>query len=168
MNSYHLMIWHTNTQTCSNEIYRIRLSHHHHHHFHGVIETIRCLVLLWCAQSNWSINTLVTFSFCLYACLSACISSLLVDVRVKRRKHVLEVLHTSCAITFSRSMNVISFCLSVCLSIWSVHVKQVCIIYIYTNMIKGYITGRNRVIVWTNHFVHNKDTYTYSWEHDIG
>lgn len=46
-NSYHLMIWHTNTQTCPNEIYRIGLSHHHR--LHGVIKTIRCLVWLWYA-----------------------------------------------------------------------------------------------------------------------
>jgi hypothetical protein len=116
MHSYHLMIWHTNAQTCSNEIYCIRLSHHHHHdhHLHGVIKTIRCLVLLWYAQSNWSINTLIIFSLCLYFCVSAWICSLLTDERVKRRKHMLEVLHTSCAITFCRSMNVISFfCLSI-------------------------------------------------------
>jgi hypothetical protein len=50
--------------------------------------------------------------------------------------------------------------LSVCLSVYlkSIHIKQVYTIYIYANMIKGYITGRDRVIVWTNHFVHNKDT----------
>jgi len=113
MHSYHLMIWHTNTQTCPNEIYCIRLSHHHRH---GVIKIIRCLVLLWWAQSNWSINTLITFFLCLYACLSAWIYSLLSDEKAKERKHVLEVLHTSYVITFYQSMNVISFCLSVCLS----------------------------------------------------
>ena len=48
-------------QTCSNEIYRIRLSHHHHQHHRGVIKIIRCLVLLWRAQSKWSINIVVTF-----------------------------------------------------------------------------------------------------------
>jgi len=34
-------------------------------------------------------------------------------------------------------------------------------------MIKGYITEHDQVIVWTNHFVHNKDIHAYLWEHDI-
>jgi hypothetical protein len=30
-------------------------------------------------------------------------------------------------------------------------------------MIKGYITGCDRVTMWTNHFVHNKDTHTHTY-----
>jgi len=34
-------------------------------------------------------------------------------------------------------------------------------------MIKGYITGRDSVIVWTNHFFHNKDIHTHTRENMI-
>lgn len=88
-----LIIWWFDIQTdrhvLTNEIDRIRSSHHQHHHhqhyFHGVIQTVRCRVLLWCAQSNCSINTIVTFSLCLYICLSACINWLLADEIARER-----------------------------------------------------------------------------------
>jgi len=111
------------------------------------------------------VNQHIDHFFSLSIRLSVCLNLFIVKwwESKRERKHVLEVLHTSYVITFYQSMNVISFCLSVCLPAYlkSVHVKQVHTIYIYANMIKGYITGRNSVIMWTNHFVHNKDTHTH-------
>jgi hypothetical protein len=90
--------------------------------------------------------------------LSAYNCSLLYDERLGERQDALEIVHTSWVITFYWTMNVISLCLSLCRK--SIHAKQHYSIYIYTNMIKGYIARHVSIIVWTNHFVHNSNTRT--------
>ncbi len=147
LNSYLLMI--RQTYRRSNEVYCVRLSHHHyhhHHHRHRVIKILRCFVMYRCVQSNWSISTIHTFSFDVFTFvyLSAYECSLFDDERLGERERekqdVLEIVHTH---TYTRRCDNIlpdnerNLCLSLCLK--HVHAIQVCGIYTYTNMIKGYI-----------------------------
>ena len=109
-------------------------------------------------STHWSLDALV--------CLSTSeIDSLFVDVRVERICQKSSLAHVGCDNIFNIDERNLRFSLSVCL------VGKYSFIQ---NMIKGYITEHDRIIVRTNHFVHNKDTHKQTdrqtdghlWEHD--
>jgi hypothetical protein len=107
------------------------------------------------------INQYVTHFFFLYFCV--CLSFYLwlsIDGwwKTKRARETGCVRNRTCIVCDNiLPDNEHKLCLSLCLK--NVHAIKVCGIYIYTNMIKGYIAEYVSIIVWTNHFVHNKNIY---------